>query len=438
MEIHSQSSLFNETISYERICDLNTLRAAYKAVRSNGGSPGVDQISVEEFGLQREKNLTQLRKELQSWTYKPQPVKRVLIPKPCGKKRPLGIPTVRDRVVQTAIKLILEPHYDPTFSSNSYGFRPGRSQKDALLKAKEIANEGKEWVVDLDLEKFFDRIQHDRLIHRLGIQVEDKGVLRLIGETLRSGVMESGLVTVPEEGSVQGSPLSPLLSNIVLDELDKELEKRGHSFCRFADDVNIFVKTPRAGERVLKSITVFIERKLKLRVNKTKTQVALTSAVKFLGMTIIAGSLLISKVSLDRAMEKVKELTPRSSPIPVEKTIAKVNSWYRGWSGYYLLTEYPSQLGKIEAHVRRRLRAQWLRQKKRDRFRIKGLVKMGVSKKHAFNTILTNRKIWALSHTRGVEKALSNRWFINQKRQWIRSKDQLPHWKPLKNWVKLV
>ena len=246
----------------------------------------MDNVSVEEFECNLKEELSRLRQEVVSWTYTPQPVKRVEVPKPNGGIRLLGIPTVRDRVLQTSIKNALEPIIDPTFSENSFGFRPGRSQKQALERARLIVERGKEYVVDMDLSKFFDRINHNRLISRLRLLIDDTRVLRLIGMTLRCGVTVDGKYQATPIGSVQGSPLSPLLSNVVLDELDKELEKRGLEFCRFADDCNIFVNSEKAAQRVKSRITTFVEKKLKLVVNEEKTNVAKSRYVKFLGVTI--------------------------------------------------------------------------------------------------------------------------------------------------------
>ena len=270
----TQLSLRLERKLFEDICSLPALRRSFKDVRRNKGAAGVDGVTIQEFESSLEENLGQLREDIIGWSYKPSPVKGVEIPKPTGGSRTLGIPCVRDRILQTSIKRVLEPLLDPEFSDSSFGFRRGRSQRSALEQAKRIVNAGKGWTVSLDLAQFFDRINHDRLISRLGKFVEDKRVLRLIGLTLRSGIMRNGVTKYSPEGSVQGSPLSPLLSNVVLDELDKELERRGHQFCRFADDANVFVSTPRAGERVMQSLTTFIERKLKLKVNKAKSEVA--------------------------------------------------------------------------------------------------------------------------------------------------------------------
>lgn len=415
------------------------LRAGFKAVKANKGSPGIDGVTVTEFTGRLDEELGQLKQELESWTYKPQPVRRVEIPK-AGKDagvRLLGVPCVRDRVVQTAMKILLEPIFEPLFSDHSFGFRPGRSQKQAVEEAQRIVQSGKEYCVDIDLSKFFDRVHHDRLISRLSLWVLDKRILRLIGLTLRSGVMCDGLVSQTEEGAVQGSPLSPLLSNVVLDELDKELERRGLAFCRFADDANIFVRSQKAAERVMRSVTEFIEKQLKLVVNQAKSKVALSSKVKFLGMTVIAGTLAISSVSLNRAMDKVKELITRGTHRTIEQSIATFNEWYIGWSNYYSMTQYPAQLNKIESHARRRFRARFVDQQKTKRSLVNKLVKMGVRRRVAANQVYKNRQRWALSHIRAVEQAYSNAWF-RRRGFHVASDRELSHWFDLKKWIKLV
>jgi len=356
--------------------------------------------------------------ELQSWSYEPSPVKRVEIPKPDGGIRLLGIPCVRDRVVQATIKLLLEPVFDPTFSENSYGFRPNRNQEQAVKAAQLIVQSGKEYVVDIDLSKFFDRIHHDRLIARIREKINGPKLLRLIGMTLRSGVMKDGLVTISTEGSVQGSPLSPLLSNIVLDELDKELERKGLRFCRFADDCNIFVGSQKAAERVMASTSKFIEKKLKLVVNQEKSKVALSKFVKFLGMTIIAGTLAISAKSMARAMDKV-------------------NKWYVGWSNYYKMTQYPAQLATIESHLRRRIRSQIVGEHKRARFLFKKLRSLGV-KYDTARIVFSHHGRWYLSHTKALELAYPNEWFIKRLGQKIMSDRKLEHWFDEKKWIKLT
>lgn len=407
------------------------------AVKKNKGAPGIDGVTINDFESHLDKELDQIKKELEAWTYQPKPVRRVGIPKPAGGVRLLGIPCVRDRVLQVAIKLLIEPVLEQDFSGNSYGFRPNRNQKDAILAAREIVKSGKEYVVDIDLSKFFDRIHHDKLIGRLSNKISDKRILRLIGQTLRSGIMDRGVVKVPSEGSIQGSPLSPLLSNVVLDELDKELERRGLEFCRYADDCNIFVKSNKAGQRVMQNVTKFIERKLKLKVNEDKSQVALSKYIKFLGVTIIAATIAISMSSMARAMAKVKELTPRGTCKTIEQEVKIINQWYMGWSAYYAVTEYPSQLAKIEAHLRRRLRSRLVRQQKTPRNLFNKLVKRGCSKRRA-GIAYSNRKSWALSHTKAVEKAFPNNWFIEELGLKIRSDEDRPSWFDKSKWIKLM
>ena len=384
------------------------------------------------LGLQR------LKKELENWQYKPQPVRRVEIPKPAGGLRLLGIPCIRDRVLQSAIKQLLEPIVEPLFSPNSYGFRPGRNQGQAVEAAQKIVASGKNYVVDIDLSKFFDRVNQDKLVRTLSTIIKDKRIVRLIGNILRSGVMQEGIVTATTEGTVQGSPLSPLLSNLVLDALDKEIESRGLEHCRFADDCNIFVKTRKAGERVMKSISKFIEKKLKLVVNQEKSQVAESGLVKFLGMTIVNGTRAIAKKAIGRAMQKVKELTPRGTHKTLEDTIKEINSWYVGWSNYYSMTQYPSQLKAIEAHIRRRLRARIVDQQKSRRNLFNNLRKKGISYAKAAQTSYNNKRRWAISHMPAMERAYPNDWFIKTMGLKIRSNDKRSDWFEIKKWVRLT
>ena len=426
---------------FEKLCSLECLLEGFKAVKKNRGSPGIDRVTIDEFSGCLEEELMQIKQELESWIYKPNPVRRVEIPKP-GKDagvRLLGVPCVRDRVVQAAIKELVEPILDPIFSDSSYGFRPGRNQRMAVESAQRIVKSGKEYVVDIDLSKFFDRVNHDRLISRLSQFISDKRVLRIIGMILRSGVMISDNTVLPSsKGTVQGSPLSPLLSNVVLDELDKELENRGLEFCRFADDCNIFIRSWKAAERVMEKISKFIENRLKLLINQKKSKVALSKDVVFLGMTIIEGTIAISAKSLKRAMRKVKELTPRGTSLSLEETIKSINRWYVGWSNYYGMTQYPAQLNGIEAHVRRRLRARQVDQQKRKRYLFKKLVKRGVSRRRAAKTVFSNKGRWALSHSPAVERAYSNRWFIREMNLKIRSDENQVHWLDISKWVKVT
>jgi RNA-directed DNA polymerase len=431
-----QLELFKETeILFERLCSTDLLRIAFKAVKANGGSPGIDGITIEKFETTLEEEIARLKEELISWRYKPNAVRRVEIPKPGGKGiRLLGIPCIRDRVVQAGLKLILEPIFDPEFSESSYGFRPGKNQRQAVQAAQRIVQSGKEHVVDIDLSKFFDRINQDRMLERVKCKVHDKRIIRLIGLTLRSGVMVNGKFERTEQGTTQGSPLSPLLSNIVLDELDKELERRGLEFCRFADDCNIFFGSNKAAERAMTNITKFIEKKMKLEVNQEKSKVRLAKHVKFLGMTILMGAITISTQAMSKAIEKVKELTPRSTHKTIERAVQEINSWYRGWSSYFSMTQYPSQLKQIEAHIRRRLRARLIRNMKRKRTIVEKLIKKGVPKQNASKAVYSPKSWWALSNSGAANKAFSNKWFETNG-LFTRSQEQQPHWFSVEQWI---
>jgi len=438
-EMNENDLLTEESRLFEQLCSTLSLSIAFKQVKKNKGKPGIDGVTLADFEARLDEELSQLQAELANWTYQPSPVRRVEIPKPGGKGvRLLGIPTVRDRVVQTTLKLLLEPIFDPHFSLHSYGFRPGRSQQQAVQAAQQIVNSGKPYVVDIDLSKFFDRIHHDRLIGRLGQKISDKRILRLIGNMLRSGVMINGVVTPSQEGAMQGGALSPLLSNIVLDELDQELEKRGLDFCRFADDCNIFVKSQKAADRVMEKVSQFIEKKLKLKVNQEKSQVAKSDAVKFLGFTVVNGTIAIAHKALQAAMSKIEALTPRGTHKTLETSLEEINQWYVGWSNYYSLTCYPSQLKKIEAHIRRRLRSRLVDQQKRKQHLYRKLVKRGVPQKQASKAVFSNNKRWQLSNTRAVTKAYPNSWFINLKGQEIRSERKLAHWFEVSQWIRLA
>ncbi|WPY01781.1 Group II intron reverse transcriptase/maturase (plasmid) [Candidatus Trichorickettsia mobilis] len=438
IQLKLQSKAEKENL-YEALCTNYVLYEGFCNVKKNQGAAGIDAQSIRDFEANLEIELERLKEELVNWTYQPQPVKRVEIPKlERGGVRLLGIPCVRDRVVQAAIKNLIEPLLDPHLSEYSYGFRPGKNQRQAIETAQQIMRErGKGIVVDIDLSKFFDRIHHDRLIARLSRQIPDKRILRLIGKILRGGIMEDGFVKPSKEGAVQGSPLSPLLSNVVLDELDKELERRGLEFCRFADDCNIFVKSIKSGRRVMDSMSRFIEKKLRLVVNEEKSRVAPTSQVSFLGMTLVEGIIAISRKSILKAMKKVKDLTPRGTHCTLVETIEEINKWYRGWSGYFLMTQYPSQLAAIEAHIRRRLRSRLIDQQKSRRNLFKKLIQRGVPRPTAA-VAFTHKRRWALSQTRAMSKAFGNRWFIQEMRQFIRSHESYPHWLDRSKWVRLT
>jgi RNA-directed DNA polymerase len=435
--MNESDQCIEEPSLFERLCAEHYLRAGFKQVRKNQGKPGIDGVSVEDFEACLDEELSRLQQELSSWIYRPMPVRRVEIPKPGGKGvRLLGIPTVRDRVVQATLKQLLEPIFEPHFSPHSYGFRPGRSTHDAVQSARELVTGGKPYVVDIDLSKFFDRIHHDRLIARMGQRIPDKRILRVVGIMLRSGVMVDGVMQMNREGTMQGGPLSPLLSNIVLDELDQELTRRGLAFCRFADDCNIFVRSQKAADRVMATVSQYIEKKLKLKVNREKSQVARSDKVKFLGFTVVNGQIAIAHLALKTALCKVKMLTPRGTHQPLEVTLSRINQWYVGWSNYYSLTNYPCQLRIVEAHIRRRLRSRIVYQQKRKRHLVRRLVKQGLSHRRAANAVFSNKKCWALSMTFALSLAYPNRWFAQQGLI-IRSDRQLAHWLDVSQWIRL-
>ena len=423
----------------EQIVSDAQLSQSWKLVKANRGAAGVDRQTLEQFESKLKDELAHLRKEVLDWTYRPQPVRRVDIPKPGSSEyRKLGIPTIRDRVLQQSIRLSLEPLYEPDFSEFSFGFRPGRGQQTAVEAAQCIIASGKEWVVDIDLDKFFDRINQDRLIETLKERVSDKRVLRLIGLTLRSGILQRGTLETSREGTPQGSPLSPLLSNIVLDELDKELEKRGLMFCRYADDAKIFVGSRKSANRVMRSVSTFIEKQLKLRVNREKSQVAEAKDVVFLGFVILGWEVYISKKSLKRANAKLRELIPRRTHVAFEQQLKRLNQWYQGWVSYYKLTCDPEQLYWLEAHARRRFRAQFVRNAKRPRTLVKALTALGVPKRLANASVYKgSRGTWKLSHCYGTDRGWNNRWF--RSRGFIdHSSDKLTHWKALPENLKIV
>lgn len=429
----------DETELFEEIASNWQLKKAFAEVKGNKGSPGIDGQTIEKFANNLEEEIRKLAEELKNWKYRPKPVKRVEIPKENGKGvRKLGIPCVRDRVVQQAIKMSIEEIFEKEFSESSYGFRPGRNQQQALDKAQEYVKEGREWVVDIDLEKFFDKIHQDRLMTRLAQRIQDKRVLKLIAMTLRSGVKTpEGLLEETQQGSPQGSPLSPLLSNVVLDELDKELEKRGLPFCRFADDCNIYCRSEKAAKRVMESVTKFIEKKMKLVVNKEKSKVAKSQKVKFLGITIVEGLKAIARKTMEKANAKLSELIPRRSHKTVEETITSVNEWFRGWYEYFKITQLPSQIAKIEAHTRRRLRAKIIAQQKNKRNLVQLVIKKGVKKRITYKSIDSKCGIWALSHAKAVEQAFSNTWFKSMGLLTF-SENRLSHWQSLKKWIQLT
>lgn len=400
----------------EKIVDYENLNRAYKQVLQNGGSSGVDKMEVEELGKWLGAQHNDLPTSILMEQYKVSPVRRVEIPKTTGGTRTLGIPTVKDRLIQQAVHQELNRYYDPHFSEHSYGFRPGRDAHQAITQAIHYIKEGKEWVVDIDLEKFFDRINHDRLMQRLSKGIGDKRLLRLINAYLKAGLMEGGLLEQRTAGTPQGGPLSPLLSNIVLDELDKELENRGHSFCRYADDCNIYVKSKKAGERVLASVVNFIEKKLKLKVNHNKSGVRHCSAVKFLGYTLLAeGGIRIADKSIDRLKDKVKEITRRNRSVNFGQLIEELNSVIIGWSNYFrLANKWLSTIRDLDGWIRRKLRCYRLKQSGRKYTIYKLLRSLGIPESKSWNVVMYSQGWWDMTSKEAVNQAMNLKWFTHQ------------------------
>lgn len=422
----SASSLRSSAMTMEEVADEQNLMRAFAQVEHNDGAPGPDRQSVQRVRQHLGKLLPRLRRELLEGTYQPGQVRRVWLPKPGGGERGLGIPNVIDRLVQQAVHQVLSPHYEPTFSEGSHGFRPGRSCHTAITAARQLMAQGAQWVVDLDLEKFFDRVHHDRLMARLAMRIEDRRLLRLMRQMLEvKVVMPDGVVMEVKEGTPQGGPLSPLLSNIVLDELDRELERRGHRFVRYADDCNIYVQSERAAQRVMASLVNYIEKKLRLRVNLNKSAVAKPEDRHFVGFRLRADQetgeieVLLSKRSEDRLGRTIRKLTPRAWGQSLDGCIERINAYLRGWMGFFGIVdatdEVIQKLRGCDAHIRRRLRAVLLRQCKRRRFIVRRLIRQGVRPETAWRVIYQGRKsLWALSHSGPVDYAWRNAFFAKR------------------------
>jgi RNA-directed DNA polymerase len=411
-------------MTMEEVASQDNLRRAFERVASNDGAPGPDRRSVDQVREHLDVVLPVLHRELLDSSYQPGLIRRVWIPKSGGGERGLGIPNVVDRIVQQAVHEVLSPHYEPTFHASSHGFRPGRSCHTAIAEAREHLEDGHEWVVDLDLEKFFDRVHHDRLIARLEQRVKDRRLIDLIRRMLKAKViMPDGVVVSTEEGAPQGGPLSPLLSNIVLDELDHELARRGHRFVRYADDCNIYVRSERAGQRVMASVVRFIESRLRLKVNAAKSAVARPEERHFVGFTLRREpedghvEVLLSKRSKTRIDDKIRELTPRTWGQTLRACIAQLNAYLLGWIGFFwICTEAAAQmLGALDAHIRRRLRALLLRQWKRKRTIARRLVQLGVKPHTAWKVYQGHRSWWALSHASPVDRGLRNAYFAERR-----------------------
>ena len=398
----------------EEVCERENLKEALRRVRANKGSAGVDGMTVGGITDYLKQHWPAIREQLLNGTYEPRPVRRVEIPKPDGGVRKLGIPTVLDRLIQQAVMQVLQRRWDRTFSESSYGFRPGRSAQQAVAKAQQYIAEGHSWCVDLDLEKFFDRVNHDKLMGQIAKRVGDKRLLKLIRAFLNAGVMENGLVSPSVEGTPQGGPLSPLLSNLVLDELDRELERRGHRFVRYADDCNIYVRSERAGQRVMESITQFITQKLRLKVNEAKSAVARPQERKFLGFSFSAGpevKRVIAPKALDRFKRRIREITRRAKGVSMKTTIEELAPYMRGWRGYFGFCETPEVLIGLTRWVRLRLRAAMWRQWKTPRRRRAALLELGVRERLASNTAGSGLGPWYLARAKALSVGFSNAYF---------------------------
>ena len=412
--MHAPESPASTTRLMEEICERENLKQALQQVKANKGSAGVDGMTVGGITDYLKQHWPAIREQLLSGTYEPKPVRRVEIPKPDGGVRKLGIPTVLDRLIQQAVMQVLQRQWDSTFSDHSYGFRPGRSAHQAVAQAQQYIAAGYGWVVDLDLEKFFDRVNHDKLMGQIAKRVEDKRLLKLIRAFLNAGVMENGLVSPSVEGTPQGGPLSPLLSNLVLDELDRELERRGHRYVRYADDSNIYVRSERAGQRVMESITRFITQKLKLKVNETKSAVARPQQRKFLRFSFTGGPEIkrtIAPKALERFKHRIREVTLRAKGVSLETTIAELASYLRGWRSYFGFCETPVVLEYLTRWVRLRLRAAMWRQWKTPRRRRAALSALGVRPRLANNTAGSGLGPWYLARAKALSVGLSNAHF---------------------------
>jgi RNA-directed DNA polymerase len=400
----------------EQVCDPKNLIRAYRRVRANKGKPGVDGMTVHELADWLRQNHVALTASLLDGTYQPQPVRGVQIPKPGGGQRQLGIPVAVDRLVQQAILQVLNPILDPTFSNSSYGFRPGRSPHMALEQARKyVAQEGREIVVDLDLEKFFDRVNHDILMSRVARRIGDKRLLRIIRRFLQAGMMQDGVCVARDEGTPQGGPLSPLLANLLLDDLDQLLDRRGHRFCRYADDCNIYVRSLAAGQRVMESVVRFLEGKLRLRVNREKSAVAPVGERKFLGHRLLLnGKLGISPKSIQRAKEKVRQITRRNRGVSLAQVIVELNLFLVGWITYYRLAACRFELQCLDEWIRRKLRCYRLKQRKRGSSVAGFLRRLGVSAIQAGRLAVSGKGPWRLALTRQANAAMSVEWFSRQ------------------------
>jgi group II intron reverse transcriptase/maturase len=401
----------------EKVVERSNLKKALERVEGNKGSAGVDNMQVNELRPYLQEHWMHIKQELLEGTYKPAPVRRVEIPKPDGGVRQLGIPTVLDRFIQQAIQQVLTPIFEPTFSDSSYGFRLGRSARQAVRQAKLFIGQGRKIVVDIDLEKFFDRVNHDILMSKLAADIQDKRILKVIRRYLQAGVMLNGCCVTSEEGTPQGGPISPLLANIMLTDLDRELTKRGHSFVRYADDCNIYVQSKRAGQRVYESISRFIEEKLKLKVNEQKSAVDYPSRRKFLGFSFTPCwqvKLRIAPRTKLEFKERVRQLTSRSMGISMRERLEKLNAYITGWSGYFGIAETLSVFQELDEWIRRRLRMCLLKQWKRCKTRLRCLVALGIPQAWAGCVAFSRKGEWRLANSPQINKALGLAYWRKQ------------------------
>ena len=405
---------FDTSMLLEEVLERNNMLLALKRVISNKGSHGVDGMKIDELREHIKKHWDTIKAKILESKYNPSPVRRVEIPKVDGGVRLLGIPTVQDRLIQQAITQVLSRIYEPLFSNNSFGFRPRRGAKDAVTKSKQYINEGNRWVIDMDLEKFFDKVNHDILMGKLEKKIKDKRLLSLIRKYLKSGILINGVSVTSAEGTPQGGPLSPLLANIMLDELDKELEKRGHKFCRYADDNNVYVKSKRAGIRVMESMIKLIENKLKLKVNKDKSAVDFVSKRKFLGFSFYfakgGAEIRIHEKSIKRFKDKIKFYTNRNIGISMESRLKKLNQIMMGWINYYGIANAVAKLKELDKWIRRRLRACIWKQWKKISTRHRNLVKLGINKYKAWEYANTRKGYWRISKSPILSKSLNNKY----------------------------
>ena len=398
----------------EAVVERGNLKLAYQRVVENKGAAGVDDITVAELKDHLKQHWPSIRAKLLAGAYVPSAVRRVDIPKPDGGRRMLGIPRVVDRLIQQALHQVLSPIFEAGFSEASFGFRPGRSAHQALKAAQQHVAAGKRWVVDMDLEKFFDRVNHDLLMGKLAKKIDDARVLKLIRRYLEAGMMQDGVVSPRSEGTPQGGPLSPLLSNIMLTELDRELERRGHAFCRYADDCNVYIRSRQAGERVLASLTGFLWERLKLKVNAEKSAVARPWQRKFLGYSMTAhpqAKLRIASASLQRLRQRVREHLRQARGASVAHSIEELNPLLRGWAAYFKLTEARQSLEELDGWVRRRLRCVIWRQWKRPATRVDKLRQRGLTSERAWRSAYNQRGPWWNSGASHMNAALPKSWF---------------------------